>query len=173
MNFTFGRVWFCVLRCGSRVSSGSQPVTHRWRRAYERTSVASERGRRRSRASVTRLRPMWVIHGESRFARAIFRNEKESRGRLAGWRTLSKICLVLRRPPELLGYSVTVPRPTSVPQYTCRYSLAGHSHRANKCAADARRTAFLPTAGWRGLAVEDRTFPRTENRRKNRNTVIF
>lgn len=71
-----------------------------------------------------------------------------------GWRTLSKICLVLRRPPELLGYPVTVPRPTSVLQYTCRYSLAGHSHRANKCAADARRAAFLPAG--RGMTRADR-----------------
>lgn len=135
MNFTFGRVWFCVLRCvghgyrAVRFPTGRPPTRRARTKTLSRERDSFDRcgsftGNRVSHA------PFFVTKRKATMLCTCTYTRIHRRRR-----TFSKIWLVSRRPPELLGYPVTVPRPTSVLQYTCRYSLAGHSHRTNKCAA--------------------------------------
>jgi len=104
---------------------------------------------------VTRFADVGHSRGTARFARAIFRNEKESwlAGRLAGWLagwltgwiTLAKSdwsCVGLPSFSRLAGNGASAYFHS--PPYTRRYSLAGHSHRTGKCAARDARRAFLP-----------------------------
>lgn len=141
MNFTFGRVWFCVLRCvghgyrAVRFPTGRPPTRRARTKTLSRERDSFDRCRSFTGSRVSHA-PFFVTKRKAMIVYVCAR------------RTLSKIWLVLRRPPELLGYPVTVSRPTSVLQYTCRYSLAGHSHRTNKCAARCAPRLFRLLAGW-------------------------
>lgn len=122
-----------------------------------RPPTASERARTKtlSRASVTRLRTRCGSFTGNRVSHAPFFVTK--RKAAAGWPAGERLaksdwsCVGL---PELLGYPVTVPRPTSVPQYTCRYSLAEHSHLAQQVCRRARHFFRLG----RGIAREMKLF---------------